>query len=1040
MIVSGFQPTVFVTNCLIQMYIKCSNMEYAHKVFDRMPQRDTVSWNAMVFGYAGSGCMSMAQMMFDLIPERDVVSWNSLISGYLQNGSCWKSVEVFMWIRREGVGLDATTFAVVLKACLGLEDYGLGVQIHGLVVQMGFVHDVVAGSATVDMYAKCKKLKESLSFFDEMPVKNWVSWSALIAGCVQNDDFMGGLKLFKNMQQKGLGVSQSTYASVFRSCAGLSALRFGSQLHAHSVKMNFGSDTIVGTATLDMYAKCGRLCDAKTLFRTLSIHNLQSYNAIIIGCARVDQGFEALQLFRDLVNTDLGFDDITLSGVFSACGVIKAYTFGVQLHGLTIKSMLCSNVCVENAILDMYGKCGALCEARWVFDEMEIRDAVSWNAIIAAYEQNGNIDETLHLLVWMLSSGLEPDEFTFGSVLKACAGLQALNYGMEIHGRIVKSGMGLEPFVGSTLVDMYCKCVKVEDAEKLHERMKEQTMVSWNAIISGCKEIYEKLNELISEMAFNDEEWTCLCTDFCFEVRSVFTEAVVLLFGIEDMSVSHAFPLANCIHTNRLVPRNLQHKKIVLLEIEIRLKSDYRMTIESRNPSNENRSRNRKQVIVDDNVPLLPTKKEEEDGGFEEFDGASFTGAVFNLSTTIVGAGIMALPATMKVLGLIPGIALIIFMAFLTEASIDLLVRFSRVRKSVSYGGLMEDEFGEVGRILLQVCVLVNNIGVLVVYMIIIGDVLSGTTSKGIHHAGVLQEWFGEHWWNGRFFILLVTTLFVFAPLASLKRIDSLRYTSALSMALAVVFLVIIAGITIFKLMIGGIMMPKLFPHMVDFASIFNLFTVVPILVTAYICHYNVHSIDNELEDHTQIKGVVRASLIVCSGVYIMTSLFGFLLFGDGTLDDVLANFDTDLGVPYSLFLNDIVRVSYAAHLILVFPIVFFPLRLNMDGLLFPNKRPLVLDTMRFASISTGLMVLVFLGANFIPNIWVAFEFTGATAAVCIGFIFPSAITLRDCYGIASKKDKILGVFMIALAVFSNLMAIYSNASALFSKNGSPPE
>lgn len=527
MIVSGFLPTVFVTNCLIQMYIKCSNMEYAHKVFDKMPQRDTVSWNAMVFGYAGSGCMNIAQMMFDSIPERDVVSWNSLISGYLQNGSCRKSVEVFMEIQREGVGLDATTFAVVLKACLGLEDYGLGVQIHGLLIRMGFVHDVVAGSATVDMYAKCKKLKESLSFFDEMPVKNWVSWSALIAGCVQNDEFVGGLKLFKNMQKKGFGVSQSTYASVFRSCAGLSALSFGSQLHAHSVKMNFGSDTIVGTATLDMYAKCGRLCDAKTLFRTLSIHNLQSYNAIIIGCARVDQGFEALQLFRDLIDTDLGFDDITLSGVFRACGVIKSYTFGVQLHGLTIKSTLCSNVCVENAILDMYGKCGALREARSVFDEMGIRDAVSWNAIIAAYEQNGNVYETLCLLVLMLSSGLEPDEFTFGSVLKACAGLQSLNYGTEIHGRIVKSGMGFEPFVGSALVDMYCKCAKVEDAEKLHERMKEQTMVSWNAIISGFSnqedgELAQRFFSRMLEMGAKPDNFTfATVLDTCANLATV---------------------------------------------------------------------------------------------------------------------------------------------------------------------------------------------------------------------------------------------------------------------------------------------------------------------------------------------------------------------------------------------------------------------------------------------------------------------------------------------------------------------------------------
>jgi len=126
-----------------------------------------------------------------------------------------------------------------------------------------------------------------------------------------------------------------------------------------------------------------------------------------------------------------------------------------------------------------------------------------------------------------------------------------------------------------------------------------------------------------------------------------------------------------------------------------------------------------------------------------------------------------------------------------------------------------------------------------------------------------------------------------------------------------------------------------------------------------------------------------------------MTSFFGFLLFGDATLDDVLANYDTNLGIPYSSLLNDAVRVSYAAHLMLVFPIVFYPLRLNLDGLLFPTSRPLVLDNLRFALVSIGLIAVIFLGANFIPSIWDAFQFTGATAAVCLGFIFPAAITLK---------------------------------------------
>lgn len=442
-------------------------------------------------------------------------------------------------------------------------------------------------------------------------------------------------------------------------------------------------------------------------------------------------------------------------------------------------------------------------------------------------------------------------------------------------------------------------------------------------------------------------------------------------------------------------------------------------------------SRKSKQ-IVEENAPLLPTKQEE-DEGFSEFNGASFGGAVFNLSTTIVGAGIMSLPATMKVLGLVPGILMIVFMAFLTEASIEMLIRFSRAGKTVSYGGLMGDAFGRTGKMFLQICVVVNNVGVMVVYLIIIGDVLSGT-SDGIHHSGVLEGWFGEHWWNGRLVVLLLTTLLVFSPLACFKRVDSLRYTSALSVALAVVFVVVTAGITIFKLLNGSISMPKLFPDIPDLSSVWNLFTAVPILVTAYICHYNVHTIDNELEDSSQIQPIVRTSLLLCSTVYIATSFFGFLLFGDSTLHDVLANFDADLGIPFGSLLSDVVRVSYAAHLMLVFPIIFHALRLNLDSLLFPSSRSLSSDNTRFTSISVVLLSLIFAAANFIPSIWDAFQFTGATAAVCIGFIFPAAITLRDSHGIATRWDKILSIFMIVLAVLSNAVAMYSDAISLFNK------
>lgn len=128
-------------------------------------------------------------------------------------------------------------------------------------------------------------------------------------------------------------------------------------------------------------------------------------------------------------------------------------------------------------------------------------------------------------------------------------------------------------------------------------------------------------------------------------------------------------------------------------------------------------------------APLLPQAQSQKHDNLEAheagIDGASFSGAVFNLSTTIVGAGIMALPATVKELGLIPGLIIIVLVGWLTESSIDMIMRFSRASKSATYSGVVADAFGGAGRTLLQVCIVVNNLGMLVVYMIIIGNISS---------------------------------------------------------------------------------------------------------------------------------------------------------------------------------------------------------------------------------------------------------------------------------------------------------------------------
>lgn len=179
-------------------------------------------------------------------------------------------------------------------------------------------------------------------------------------------------------------------------------------------------------------------------------------------------------------------------------------------------------------------------------------------------------------------------------------------------------------------------------------------------------------------------------------------------------------------------------------------------------------------------VPLLSESESQQDAGNPVQNNGSFTGAVLNLSTTIVGAGIMALPATMKILGLILGLSLLALLGLLTYVSIEFLLRFSQAARVNSYGGVMDDAFGQPGRILLQACIILKTLGILIIYMIIIGDVISGTTSNGVHHTGVLEEWFGVCWWTGRTGALFLTTILILVPLVSFRHVGKFIFTISL--------------------------------------------------------------------------------------------------------------------------------------------------------------------------------------------------------------------------------------------------------------------
>ncbi|KAK8525079.1 hypothetical protein V6N13_016068 [Hibiscus sabdariffa] len=388
-------------------------------------------------------------------------------------------------------------------------------------------------------------------------------------------------------------------------------------------------------------------------------------------------------------------------------------------------------------------------------------------------------------------------------------------------------------------------------------------------------------------------------------------------------------------------------------------------------------------------------------------DQSGIPGAVFNLTTTIIGAGMMALPATMKVLGIVLGLALMIVIGILSEISVEMFVKYAVLCKAKSYGEVVEVAMGRTARVLSQICIIINNAGVLVVYLIIIGDVMSGSLHH--HHHGVLDQWLGHGFWDHRKVLVLVIMVLFLAPLCSLNRIDSLSITSAASVALAIVFVVVCLGATLVRLIEGKIKSPKM---SIDFESrktILDLLVVIPVISNAYVCHFNVQPIYNELEGRSpqKMNKVVRITALICIMVYASTATSGFLLFGKYTESDILTNFDKSLGIRYSTALNYIVRVGYVLHLVLVFPVIHFSLRETVDNLVFHGSAPLVESRRRSLALTVVLLVLIYVGSTVIPNIWTAFKYTGATTAVSLGFTFPALIALR-----IGEQDKVLRLSM----------------------------
>ncbi|XP_010255010.2 PREDICTED: pentatricopeptide repeat-containing protein At2g22410, mitochondrial-like [Nelumbo nucifera] len=217
--ITGTSIDLFVRNAIVDMYAKCGHLHLAQKYFDRMPDRNVVSWTSIVSACARNGLFDQAQKMFDQMPTKNVVSWNSMISCYVQHGKCREALDLFTQMLNSRVEPDEVTLVSILAACSQIGDLITGKETHIYISNSSITPSIALCNSLIDMYAKCGPVDTALDLFNQMPEKNLVSWNVMIGGLAMHGRGLDAVKLFEKMLKNGVAPDGFTFVGVLNACS-----------------------------------------------------------------------------------------------------------------------------------------------------------------------------------------------------------------------------------------------------------------------------------------------------------------------------------------------------------------------------------------------------------------------------------------------------------------------------------------------------------------------------------------------------------------------------------------------------------------------------------------------------------------------------------------------------------------------------------------------------------------------------------------------------------------------------------------------------
>ncbi|KAI9156789.1 hypothetical protein LWI28_012242 [Acer negundo] len=550
----GLECDQFIGTGLVDMYGKKGELRLAREVFDKMPNRDVVAWNAIIAGlsqssdphealeffksmrfsgvepdivsflnlvpavskladmdscrsihgyvikrgfnevlsnglidmYCKCGDALVARHVFDRVRVKNDVTWGTMMAGYAHNGCFFMVLELFDQIRNLNLKMNKVSAGSALLAAGEMGDLEKVKEIQDCVMQQYIDIDILLATSIMNMYAKCGELEKAKKLFGELPEKDLVAWSSIIAAFVQSGYPEEAVSLFRDMQTNCLRPNSITLMSILPACAQLSLLRLGKSVHCYALRANIDSDISTGTALVSMYAKCRFFRGALTIFNAMPCKDVIAWNALINGYIQNGFPYHAIEIFHELGLSEISPDSGTMVSLLQACVLLNDLDLGSYIHGQIIKYAFQSDCHVMNALVDMYAKCGNLSSAEMLFYRTDFgKDEVSWNIIISGYMHNGHAKDSISAFHRMRLENFKPNVVTIVSVLPATAYLAALKEGMAIHACIIRMGFQSNTLVGNSLIDMYAKCGRLNHAEKYFDEMEYKDTVSWNAMLAG---------------------------------------------------------------------------------------------------------------------------------------------------------------------------------------------------------------------------------------------------------------------------------------------------------------------------------------------------------------------------------------------------------------------------------------------------------------------------------------------------------------------------------------------------------------------------